>query len=1083
MKTLKDRLVGLAALIAVVGIVFGAPLLLLTFPPFQNVSLAAVRSVLTHPDDGTVTLALAAVTGWVAWAYFTIAVVLEVLALVRNRPAPRLPGFSLPQDVARRLVAAAAMVFIAAPMSAGLAQASPGASPSPAPVAAAQQTAKPGPAKASTPAAGPQQGIRTHVVSAGDSLRSLAQQYLGDADRYDEIFNASRNTVQPDGQRLVDPDLIVDGWTLTIPTSTSKQAPAKSAAPTKAPASNHATAPATSMVPKAASKAVPASGATAAPARPAPAATHTTTTPQGKPAIQAPAATQVTGAAVPVPPLPVSVEAPAQSADTSATAEVLTSAEQGFPVRTATGVGAVVAAGVIALIATRRDRQQRRRRSGEAISMPSQQTMAVETQLRAVADPLAVEDVDCALRQLAAACAATSTPLPPVRAARLTADQFDLYLAEPATLPEPWYGTPDKTVWSLDATDRPVPLRRLREQTPSPYPSLVTIGHDLEDGHVLIDLEHLGALSVRAEGPEAEQNARAVLAALAVELGTSTWADDLQVSCVGGFAELEGALQTGSIRYVPTITVLLDQLERRAAQDREVLTAQTNGVGLAQARVTTVAADAWTPEIVLLCQPITPTEHDRLSRLVEDLPHIAIAVVSSHEPHMGDWTLTIPANGADHAVLEPLGLQLRAQQITEKDYSAILDSVSTATYDIPVEVMPSITTPSIATITPLAERSPFARPTEQKLALDEPAEESGSAVETTLDLPAVSTIPEGPLANLVKPASHAGTAEIEDDAEPTPAPADQDQDQPVESLEVTAEGPDRDESEHDAEILSIAEYARLRPGVEVIEPSATEWQHPFIRVLGAVRVDNAAGTAEPSKIRTWTEYATFLALNPDASVEAIDDAIWPNRKNADNGSTRRTATSKLRKWLGTNPETNDPYFPTFTYRLEGINTDWNIFQTLVPGAPREVSTQDLALALSLVRGRPFDGTAGDHAAGRKSSQYRYAWAEGLRQEMVAKIVDTAEELARRSLHQGRWGACEEAAALGIRMNPGVERLWRLRILAAYQAHDRKAMDEAIDRLYTIVEDDLGSELEEETTAFLAALESRSESFEKLEALL
>ena len=171
--------------------------------------------------------------------------------------------------------------------------------------------------------------------------------------------------------------------------------------------------------------------------------------------------------------------------------------------------------------------------------MPGEKTMAVENQLRTVADPLAVEDVDCALRQLAAACIADQRPLPAVRAARLTGDQFDLYLAKPADLPEPWYGTPDKTGWSLDASDRPVSPRRLREETPAPYPALVTLGHDLEDGHVFVDLEHLGSLAVVAEGDDAEAASRAIAAALAVELATSRWADHLQVTCVGAFADLD----------------------------------------------------------------------------------------------------------------------------------------------------------------------------------------------------------------------------------------------------------------------------------------------------------------------------------------------------------------------------------------------------------------------------------------------------------------------------------------------------------------------------------------------------------------
>ncbi len=44
----------------------------------------------------------------------------------------------------------------------------------------------------------------------------------------------------------------------------------------------------------------------------------------------------------------------------------------------------------------------------------------------------------------------------------------------------------------------------------APYPTLVTVGHDEEEGHVFLDLEHLGALAVSGD----EQGSREVLVAL-----------------------------------------------------------------------------------------------------------------------------------------------------------------------------------------------------------------------------------------------------------------------------------------------------------------------------------------------------------------------------------------------------------------------------------------------------------------------------------------------------------------------------------------------------------------------------------------
>ena len=56
-----------------------------------------------------------------------------------------------------------------------------------------------------------------YVVKTGDTLSGIAEAKLGDPLRYPELFEASRDTVQPDGESLTDPDLIRLGWEITIP--------------------------------------------------------------------------------------------------------------------------------------------------------------------------------------------------------------------------------------------------------------------------------------------------------------------------------------------------------------------------------------------------------------------------------------------------------------------------------------------------------------------------------------------------------------------------------------------------------------------------------------------------------------------------------------------------------------------------------------------------------------------------------------------------------------------------------------------------------------------------------------------------
>jgi hypothetical protein len=75
------------------------------------------------------------------------------------------------------------------------------------------------------------------LVVPGDTLREIADAELGDPERYPEIFEASQAIEQPGGARLTDPDLILPGWTLRLPSPTP--VPAEPAAPSGPTATPH----------------------------------------------------------------------------------------------------------------------------------------------------------------------------------------------------------------------------------------------------------------------------------------------------------------------------------------------------------------------------------------------------------------------------------------------------------------------------------------------------------------------------------------------------------------------------------------------------------------------------------------------------------------------------------------------------------------------------------------------------------------------------------------------------------------------------------------------------------------------------
>src|SRR5699024_9318113 len=209
-------------------------------------------------------------------------------------------------------------------------------------------------------------------------------------------------------------------------------------------------------------------------------------------------------------------------------------------------------------------------------SAPS--TDSVKTLLRALTDPIGLDAVDTTLRDLAAWHQQEHLELPHVRAARLTEEEFQLYLATPATLPAPWRGTADQRSWTIDA-DRIDQRTTTTDLGTAPYPSLVTLGHDEEHAHLLLDLEHAEHLDLRGNPTTAHD----ALAALAVELATSPWADNLQVTLVGTLPDLANTVDTGRIRYVSGLGEVLRELEKRAETVTSILT-NVGAEDLSQAR-------------------------------------------------------------------------------------------------------------------------------------------------------------------------------------------------------------------------------------------------------------------------------------------------------------------------------------------------------------------------------------------------------------------------------------------------------------------------------------------------------------------
>lgn len=1065
---MRNRLLGAAALLLLIGIVVGLPWVLMTLGqtlvdlPDRLPTLSDIITALTRPDDGSLIVIVLLAIGWAAWAFLTLSIVVETAAQLRGVRAPRLPGLRVPQNTARGLVAAAALLFVAVPTAANAAPMTP---LDPPPPSSSQQVAtqhsndqqtreapsedttqasagttrytvrhadslwkiaeqqlgdgeryteiaqlnydrpqndghtltpdhwlNPGwelliPATADVQPASQDDSTVTHTVGEDETLWDIAEEHLGDGERYPEIVQATADLPQPGGVVLTDPDEISPGWTLLIPTSDTQAAERADDDTSGTDSTQQPDEPPEAEEPAQAPAAEEEQSQVEAPP-PAAEATPVPTTPVPQPGERQHSSPEA--------------GAPEAGDETSSSDDL----EVDQVVRTAAGVGAIMAAGVISLVGVRRHRQQRLRRPGHRLPMPDVAAARTEQQMRAAADPMTVELVDQALRRIAQDCRRDDLPLPGLRAGRLTANQFELYLDAPTPLPAPWKSTDDPAVWTVAATD--ITTGDDLSDVPAPYPALVTLGHDSEDGHLFLDLEYVGSLNLDSGQPAD------ILRGLAIELATSRWADDLQVTLVGFGAELEDALQTGRVRYVPTVDTILSELESRAEQDRSDLDdhgAQTVG----QARRDRVVPHAWIPEVLLIAGALTQRQQNLLTTLTTDLPRVSIAAVTT-DTALGPWQVHV--HDDHHATLDPIGLPFTPQLVTDATYADILDIGLSSSEDEPGTVAAVVALPA-----PTRAHHPEFTVT---LALDD----NQATVSAPGDVEPKPQ-PEG---------HHPPDATAPSTSAPTTAEDDQEGSPPV--PQSTADAPPA----HDPEAADSGAVTPLT--------SAT----PIIRILGRPDIAHATGTVEPAKRNRLLEYAIYLALHRDTTHTDIDDAIWPNRRSDDNLNTRNTATSKLRKWIGTAPD-GSPYLPRNSYRLhDAVRTDWDEFKQLVGSDPQGASTAQLRQALDLVNGKPFAGVHRRH----------YTWAEPIRQEIISAIVDAANELGRRHLINGEWRAAEICAAHAINLEPGVERAWRLRILAAHEA--RAGVDEAVDRLLLIT-DQLGCDLEDETIELLDALKS------------
>lgn len=207
---LLQALLGLGTLAA---LVVGVPHLLLTWG-HQPTDLTGGINLLQQ-DDGTLFLTVFTCAGWTGWAAFTFSVLVEIVALLRRRSAPRIKGLRGLQSLAAFLIGG---IVLLAPTAASAATLGPA-------VAATVHT--PGNsgtnAAPSTAAADPLVDWPEHTVASATELPwDLAEEYLGDGKRWKDIA-----ALNPDIPQLAAGDqYLPKGAVIKLPADARPIAPA-----------------------------------------------------------------------------------------------------------------------------------------------------------------------------------------------------------------------------------------------------------------------------------------------------------------------------------------------------------------------------------------------------------------------------------------------------------------------------------------------------------------------------------------------------------------------------------------------------------------------------------------------------------------------------------------------------------------------------------------------------------------------------------------------------------------------------------------------------------------------------------------
>ncbi len=707
---------GTLALLFTVGVIGGAPVLLLRVAgnplPKRVPSLDEITQLLMSPDNGSLFLRVLTWVGWLAWATFTISVLIEIPAALRGRRAKRIRGLSAQQKVAGALVGAIFAIFVGSSVAhAGVA--APVVKPVPvmalatnglpspsvqeweAPLTTMRAAAqiKPGqletvPPDTFVPAA------PAHLTPAAQAAASPAQHGIAavfhgarkaiaeEAPPAPVIRVAANNGAVTRGQQVQAGEMVYvvrkGDWLGRIAQRFTGDFECYNDLVKLNPnlvKNPHHIEPGWRLVLPAGAKdrgiMSHATGAVIMPQTQVPQSPPKVEQPpapppkveQPPPKVQQPAPQTPT----PAPQTPTPAPAPASNVDTT---EETGGDGRKVPATLAAGAG-LAAASVLAahVIVHRRQLKQtqirvRRRKRVTKVFLPT-----VENAVRQMAKHRAVDRLDAGLRSLAIGLRGRSAPdMPDIAAVWQAGGDIAVILTSPCGDPPEPYEERWQNTWSLSA-HAPLPESSF---APALLPGLLTFATWPQGGDLLVDTERTGLLTITGD-PE---NCANLLRSLAAEAASAQWTDSASV-LLAGLDPIDmnyiSALNSSRVRTAGSIPEALARISKRAAANASILH-ETQAPDTMSARINNSIEGFWATHVLFIADPWG--EHSQQLRELDaqlaGLRRVGVAVVATH-PTATRWSATVSSDQSLHmAWLAVAGAN--ARQLSTEELAAQVEA-------------------------------------------------------------------------------------------------------------------------------------------------------------------------------------------------------------------------------------------------------------------------------------------------------------------------------------------------------------------------------------------------------------------------